>query len=141
MSDLSLLSPRLSPQKARMMSPLELAFVGDSVHALLVRTHLSGHNLKVHDMHLSAARSVSAVQQSRAMTRLLPLLTEEEADVARRGRNAHAHHAAPKSASYVEYAGATGLEALLGYLFLTGQTDRLLEIEHIITHAEDQENA
>lgn len=140
MSDLASLSPRLTPEKARMLSPLELAFVGDSVHALLVRTRLSGHDFRVHDMHLDAARAVSAVEQSRALLRLFPHLTAEEADIARRGRNAHAHHAAPKSASYREYAGATGLEALLGYLFLTGNMDRLLEIEKIMD-SEDPENA
>ena len=62
------------------------------------------------------------------MQRILPLLSEEEAAVVRRGRNAHPHHSAPKSASAGEYAGATGLEALLGYLYVTGQGERLKEL-------------
>lgn len=121
----SLLSPGLPPEKARQLSPLQLAYVGDSVHALLVRTYLIGAELKVRDMHLCANQAVNAASQARALQRILPLLTEEESAIVRRGRNAHPHHSAPKSASTGEYAGATGLEALLGYLYLTGATDRL----------------
>ena len=111
-----------------MLSPLQLAFVGDSVHALLVRTGLIRKNLLVRDMHAAANRAVSAVSQYHAAQALLPLLSEEEAAIVRRGRNAHPHHSAPNSASVGEYAGATGLEALLGYLFLTGQGERLAQI-------------
>ena len=122
------LFPRLGREEAQMLSPLQLAYVGDSVHALLVRTHLIEKSLLVRDMHAAANHAVSAVSQYRAMQALQPLLTEEEGAIARRGRNAHPHHAAPKSASAGEYAGATGLEALLGYLFLTGQEARLMEL-------------
>lgn len=108
-----------------MLSPLQLAYVGDSVHALLVRTGLAGKDWLVRDMHRAANEAVSAVSQARELRRILPLLTEEEAAVVRRGRNAHPHHSAPKSASTEEYAEATGLEALLGYLYLTGRTDRI----------------
>ena len=128
MSDFSVLFPRFTREEAQMLSPLQLAYVGDSVHALLVRARLIEKNLLVRDMHQAANHAVSAVSQYHALQALLPLLTEEEAAVARRGRNAHPHHGAPKSASVEEYAGATGLEALLGYLFLTGQTDRIIEI-------------
>lgn len=112
-----------------MLSPLQLAFVGDSVHALLVRTALAGSNLKVRDMHTQATRAVNAVAQSRALAALLPCLTAEEIAIVKRGRNAHPHHSAPKSASTGEYAGATGLEALLGYLFLIGDFGRLLQLD------------
>lgn len=122
------LSPRLSPEQARMLSPLQLAFVGDSVHALLVRTALTESSLKVRDMHVQATRAVNAVAQSKALSWLLPRLTAEEIAIVKRGRNAHPHHSAPKSASTGEYAGATGLEALLGYLFLIGDDDRLLQL-------------
>ena len=118
--------PAMAPEQARLLSPLQLAYVGDSVHALLVRTYLMEKNLPVRDMHAAANRAVSAVSQAREAQRIAPLLTEEESDVFRRGRNAHPHHAGPRSASAGEYAGATGLEALLGYLYLTGRTDRLL---------------
>ena len=122
-------SPDLTPEEARMLSPLQLAYVGDSVHALLVRTHLLQKNLLVRDMHRASNEAVSAVSQARELARLLPMLTEEEAAIVRRGRNAHPHHGAPKSASVGEYAEATGLEALLGYLYLTGQNGRIRELE------------
>ena len=119
-----LFSP-LSREQALMLSPLQLAFVGDSVHALLVRSSLIQRNLLVKDMHRAANEAVSAVSQARELQRLLPLLTEEEHAIVRRGRSAHPHHSAPRSASPGEYAGATGLEALLGFLYLTGQDERL----------------
>jgi len=122
-------SPALPPEEARMLSPLQLAYVGDSVHALLVRTRLLQKNLLVRDMHRAANEAVSAVSQARELQRIMPLLTEEEAAIVRRGRNAHPHHGAPKSASVGEYAEATGLEALLGYLYLTGQNGRIKELE------------
>ena len=121
-------SPALTPEKARMLSPLQLAYIGDSVHALLVRTGLLQKNLPVRDMHKASNEAVSAVSQAKELARILPLLTEEEMDIVRRGRNAHPHHSAPKSASTADYAGATGLEALLGYLYLTGQSERILEL-------------
>lgn len=122
-------SPALAPEEARMLSPLQLAYVGDSVHALLVRTRLLQKNLPVKDMHRASNEAVSAVSQAKELARLLPLLSEEETAIVRRGRNAHPHHGAPKSASVGEYAEATGLEALLGYLYLTGQSGRLRELE------------
>ncbi|MBR4539306.1 MAG: ribonuclease III [Clostridia bacterium] len=122
-------SPDLTPEEARMLSPLQLAYVGDSVHALLARTRLLQKNLLVRDMHRAANEAVSAVSQARELQRILPLLSEKEAAVVRRGRNAHPHHSAPKSASVGEYAEATGLEALLGYLYLTGQSGRIRELE------------
>ena len=137
MSGLDALAPRLTAEQARMLSPLQLAYVGDSVHALLVRTGLVQKNLLVRDMHRAANEAVSAVSQARELQRILPLLSEAEAAIVRRGRNAHPHHSAPKSASVGEYAGATGLEALLGYLYLTGQTDRLLFLIPYL-HAEDE---
>lgn len=122
---MTVFSPNLSPEEARMLSPLQLAYVGDSVHALLVRTHLMEKNLPVKDMHRASNEAVSAVRQAKELARLLPLLTEEEADIVRRGRNAHPRHSVPKSASHADYAGATGLEALLGYLYLTGRNERI----------------
>ena len=112
-----------------MLSPLQLAFVGDSVHALLVRTALTESSLKVRDMHAQATGAVNAVAQNKALARLLPHLTADEIAIVKRGRNAHPHHSAPKSASTGEYAGATGLEALLGYLFLIGDDERLLQLD------------
>ena len=120
--------PALSREKAQMLSPLQLAYLGDSVHALLVRSELIRRDLLVRDMHRASNQRVSAVSQARELQRVWPHLTEEEQAIARRGRNAHPHHSAPKSASAGEYAGATGLEALLGYLYVTGQEERLKEL-------------
>ena len=131
-------SPDLTPEEARMLSPLQLAYVGDSVHALLVRTHVLQKNLLVRDMHRAANEAVSAVSQAKELARLLPMLSEEEAAIVRRGRNAHPHHSAPKSASVGEYAEATGLEALLGYLYLTGRTERIAALAPYL-YAEEME--
>ncbi|NLD83323.1 MAG: Mini-ribonuclease 3 [Clostridiales bacterium] len=120
--------PPLTREQARLLSPLQLAFVGDAVHALMVRAGTALKNLNVHDMHLQATGKVNAVSQAKAMQAVFPLLTEEEQQIALRGRNAHAHHGAPKAATAQQYAWATGLEALLGYLYLTEQTDRLMEL-------------
>ena len=125
--------PRYTPEEARMLSPLQLAYVGDSVQTLWVRTRLVKQNLPVHAMHTAATQAVNAVAQSRALTALLPRLTEEELLIVKRGRNAHTRHNAPKSATVGEYASATGLEALLGYLYLTGAEQRLTEIFHWMT--------
>lgn len=108
-----------------MLSPLQLAYMGDAVHALIVRNHLLAKNMQVKKMHQKSAQAVCAVNQSRVIEQLLPLLTEDELAIAKRGRNAHAHHGGPKGASTSEYAGATGLEALLGFLYVTGNVERL----------------
>lgn len=124
--------PPLSDAEARMLSPLQLAYIGDAVHSLMARRRALAKGLSAHDMHLCATRAVNAVSQSRVLTALNGLLTAEESDVVRRGRNAHARHTLPKAASQAEYASATGLEALLGYLYLTGKADRLTWIEQAL---------
>lgn len=130
--EITSLSPILSPEEARMLSPLQLAYVGDAVHALMVRVKLIGDNLRVKDMHIAATRAVNAVSQARALQDCLPALSEEELSIVKRGRNAHPHHSAPRSASVHEYANATGLEALLGFLYLTGNFARLMELSHYL---------
>lgn len=117
--------PLMSDRDARMLSPQRLAYIGDAVHDLFVRTELVLSGAKEGDMHRSAVARVRAGAQAQALARIQPLLTEEEADVVRRGRNAHAHHGAPKRTNPAEYKQATGLEALLGYLYLTGRRERL----------------
>ncbi|WP_346026680.1 Mini-ribonuclease 3 [Beduinella massiliensis] len=109
----------------RMMNPLQMAYVGDAVHALFVRTRLFAGGENVGRMHRRSNQCVSAAAQSKLLGQIEPLLTEEEAEIVRRGRNAHAHHAAPKHADPADYSRATALEALLGYLYLTGRDDRL----------------
>ena len=109
----------------RELNPLQMAYVGDTVHDLFVRSRLMARPASVGKMHKQAVRMVSAAAQARMLEAIEPELTPEEADIARRGRNAQAKHAAPKNADPADYAHATGLEALWGYLYVTGQTKRL----------------
>ena len=89
-------------------------------------------------MHRQAVRMVSAGAQARMLERIEPELTPEEADIARRGRNSQAKHAAPRHADPADYAHATGLEALWGYLYLSGRTARLDELMKLaLTRTED----
>ena len=109
----------------RQMNPLQMAYIGDTVHDLYVRSVLVAGGMSVGRMHKQAIRMVSAAAQARMLEAIEPELTQEEADIARRGRNAQAKHAAPKNADPADYSHATGLEALWGYLYVTGQTQRL----------------
>lgn len=113
---------------AREMSPLQLAYVGDALHELYVRALLLRHPASVGAMHRRAVKLVSAGAQARMLEAIAPLLTEEEADAARRGRNAQAKHAAPKHADPADYSRATALEALWGYLYATGRARRMEEL-------------
>ncbi len=120
---------------AEQMSPAALAFVGDAVYSLIVRSRLAqGRDLPVGRLHNEAAELVSAQSQAAAVERILPALTEKESDIFRRGRNAHTART-PKSASVGEYHAATGLECLLGYLYLKGEMERIEEFIHIIFNA------
>lgn len=117
--------PCLSPADARSYSPLALAFVGDAVYEAFIRTKiLLEANTSAHKLHRKAVAFVRAGAQSVAIKALLPLLTAEEEEVFKRGRNAHSA-SVPKNADVTEYRAATGFEALLGYIYLLGQTDRL----------------
>lgn len=118
----------ITSEQARMLSPLQLAYIGDAVHALIVRRYLLDKNMHVKKMHLLSVRAVCAVSQNKAMEAILPLLDEEEIGIFKRGRNAHPHHGGPKGATTSEYANATGLEALIGFLYVTGNTERLSQI-------------
>ena len=112
----------------RQYSPLTLAFVGDCVYDLVVRTIVVGRaNTNPNRLHKQKADVVKAQAQAACAEALLELLTEEELAVYKRGRNAHSHSAA-KNASIGDYRKATGLEALYGFLYLTGQNERMLEL-------------
>lgn len=107
-------------------SSLELAYLGDTLYDLYVRERLVRHGGHVKTLHRKAVSRVCCAAQSRALARVEPLLTEEEADVVRRARNAH--QTAPRNADPADYHRATGLEALLGWLYLNDRQDRLQEI-------------
>ncbi|MBR5916626.1 MAG: ribonuclease III, partial [Lachnospiraceae bacterium] len=109
-------------------NPLTLAFIGDSVYETIVRTiAVSKGNKSVNALAKDKNKLVNAKTQSRIAEILTEYYTDEEADIYRRGKNAKtANHS--KSAAYSEYHRATGLEAVFGYLYLTGNLDRCLEL-------------
>ncbi len=127
----------VAAEKARLLSPLELAFIGDSVHTLLTRTRIADRTRRPNDLHRLSALEVNASAQAEQLARILPYLTEEEADIVRRGRNAHPRHAAPHSFSPDLYRASTALEALYGYLFITGSGDRLACLDDIARGKEE----
>lgn len=124
----SLLTTPLSIQEAKLKNPLSLAFVGDTVWDLLVRQRLLEGQMHAGALHRRAIAQVNAGAQAEAAARIEPVLTEEEQAIFRRGCNAHARHAVPKNQSPVAYSRASGLEALMGYLYLTGQNRRIQEL-------------
>lgn len=123
-----LFSPLMTAREARLKTPLALAYVGDTVWDLLVRRSLLRSGEKAGALHRRAVRLVNAAAQAQASRKIEPYLTEEERDVMRRGENAHAKHNVPKHQSPEDYSRATGLEALMGYLYLSGQMERIGEL-------------
>ncbi|MBO5395227.1 MAG: Mini-ribonuclease 3 [Clostridia bacterium] len=107
---------------------LPLAFVGDSVHTLFVREYvLSTPNRKIENYHTVASMHCKASSQAKALEYITPLLTEEESEIVRRGRNAKPKHHA-KNAERGQYSHATAFEVLIGWLHLSNQKERLNEI-------------
>ena len=115
------------------LSPLTLAFIGDTVFDMFVRERLICQaNRPVNALHSQAIRLVKASAQSEAVDKIMPLLTSHEVTIFKRGRNAHTNHKA-KNASEGDYHRATGLEALFGYLYLKGEIERLRELFSVIS--------
>lgn len=114
---------------------LVLAYIGDAVYELAVRRYLvTQGSVKVNQLHKGAVRYVRAGAQARALFALEEKLTEEETAVVRRGRNAKSA-TLPKNADIMEYRQATALEALIGYLYLQGQQERMMEIINVVIEA------
>ena len=108
------------------LSPLVWAYVGDSIYEIFIRNNLvNNSNAKPHRLHIETIKFVKAKAQADTLAKIKDVLTEKE--IVRRGRNAENHHVA-KNASVAEYSQATAFEALIGYLYLTKQDDRLKEI-------------
>ena len=118
----------LPRQQIDTISNLGLAHIGDGVWELLCRSYLCAKGEKtVAQLHHDTIAMVKAPAQAEYIEKILPLLTEQELAYYRRGKNSHVH-AAPKGATPVQYAKATGLEALFGALYLAGQTERVNEL-------------
>ncbi len=121
----------LPSQDIHAYSPLTLAYIGDSIYDLVIRTmHVEEGNKSVNRLHYQTSRLVRAHAQSAMMEYLLPEMTDEETAVYKRGRNAKSYTMA-KNATVADYRRATGFEALMGWLYLTDQTERMLALIEI----------
>ena len=119
---------KMTEAEAKTMQPLVLAMIGDSVQTLYVRTYIAKKfGVKVNKMNKMVSSVVKAGAQFKTFKKIEESLFEDEQDIARRARNTHIHSKA-KNFSYAEYIYATALEALIGYLHLTGEKARLNEI-------------
>lgn len=125
-------TPALTEDQLRAISSIGLAHMGDAVYELLTRTWLCAHGKATgRGLHQAAVRLVRAETQAERAERVLPLLTEEEAAVFRRGRNAQVH-TVPSHASRAQYAAATAVEALFGWLYLSGRRERANELFRVM---------
>lgn len=116
--------PRLTPDELRAVSAIALAHMGDAVYELLVRTWLCAHGKATgKELHRATVALVCAPAQAEKVRKILPLLTDEEQAVYKRGRNANVHTMS-RSATPAQYHAATGLECLMGYLYLKGDKPR-----------------
>ena len=115
-------------EDVKMLSPLVWAYIGDSVYELFIRTNLvNNSNAKPHKLHIESIKYVKAGAQANILKKIEDKLTDEEKDIVRRGRNCENHHIA-KNSSVADYSYSTGFEALIGYLYLMKQDERLEEI-------------
>ncbi|MGL4763144.1 MAG: Mini-ribonuclease 3 [Sarcina sp.] len=125
----TMLFKEYTAQEARMFNPLQLALIGDAVYEVYVRNYVFNNNkgLSAHKIHVEAINYVKAKGQSDIMKILEPILTEDEIYIFKRGRNTKSA-TVPKNANVRDYRAATGMEALIGYLYLTNQQARLQEL-------------
>ena len=123
-----LIERRKEIEDVRLMPPLVWAYVGDSVYELFIRTNLvNDTKLNPHRLHVESIKYVKASAQAEILSKIYDELTDDEKDIVRRGRNADNHHL-PKNADATDYRYATAFEALIGYLYLSKQDDRLKQI-------------
>lgn len=125
---MTLFETPMTEKEAKLKTPLALAYLGDTVWDLLIRRRLLNGQMKAGALHRRAVQMVNAGAQAKAADALESCLTQEEQDIFRRGCNAHARHNTPKNQDPADYSRATGLEALMGYLYLTGQAERIQEL-------------
>ena len=115
----------------KLMSPLQLAYIGDVVYELYVRSFLvETTDLNVNQLHKNAVRFVKAESQAEVIKEIMSILTEEEIRMFKRGRNAKSS-SVPKNAKLIDYKYATGFESLLGYLYILNRKERIDELFEI----------
>lgn len=129
---------RLNLKDIMGLSPLVLAYIGDAVYEIFIRTEMLARSpyKSVHQLHVMSTSYVKAHAQSETAHKIQPVLTDEEFTILKRGRNSKSGFV-PKNADVVEYREATGFEALIGYLYLTGNKPRLDEILNLSVFRED----
>ena len=126
-------APQMTEAEVGALSTLALAHIGDGVYELMMRTALAQSGVTAaHDLHRETVRRVNAPAQAKAAAHILPALTDDEQAVYKRGRNAKVN-SVPQHADVSEYHAATGLEALFGWLWLQGMTERLEALFGLIT--------
>ncbi len=133
------ITQNISPEKAKLINPVVLAYVGDGVHTLYVRKRLAlQHDLKSSELNKMEAREVCATAQAAAARELERLFRDEELAIFKRARNSKkGSHA--KNSSLGDYSKSTGFEAVLGYLYLSGQTERLNELLNLSSESAKRE--
>lgn len=115
-------------EDVNMLSPLVWAYVGDSVYEMFIRTNLvNNSNAKPHKLHIESIKYVKAKAQADTLEKIYDSLTAKEREIVRRGRNAENHHVA-KNSNVADYSKSTAFEALIGYLYLSFQDERLSEL-------------
>ena len=118
----------MDEHEAGQMNALQLAYLGDSVWEMIIRFELVFRKYSVRHMHENCIGLVNAHSQAMILQRIQSKLTEKENEIVRRGRNSHAKHPSPRNQNPDEYSYSTGFEALLGFLYLTGQNSRIEEL-------------
>lgn len=125
---MELLERKKKIEDINMLSPLVWAYIGDAIYETFIRVNLVNQsNAKPHKLHIESIKYVKAKAQADILKKIQNQLTEKEQEIVRRGRNAQNHHVA-KNANVADYSMSTAFEALIGYLYLTKQDNRLKEI-------------
>lgn len=135
--EFDILKGKFTINEARGLNPLVLAFIGDAIYEVFVRTYLVDNNryMSAHKLHVKAVSFVKAHAQNEIMKKIEDKLTEEEYSIFKRGRNSKSG-TVPKNAQVQEYRVATGFETLIGFLYITEQVDRLNELLEMIIKLE-----
>lgn len=135
--EFDILKGKFTINEARGLNSLVLAFIGDAIYEVFVRTYLVDNNryMSAHKLHVKAVSFVKAHAQSQIMKKIEDKLTEEEYSIFKRGRNSKSG-TVPKNAQVQEYRVATGFETLIGFLYITEQVDRLNELLEMIIKLE-----
>ena len=126
----------MEEQEAFQMNALQLAYIGDAVWDMVIRYDSVFQKFNIHHMHLHCINRVNARAQAEKLSMIRDHLTDREAEIVRRGRNTHPKHPSPRNQDPQDYTASTGFEALLGYLYLSGQDERVEELVNIIRKQE-----